>query len=249
MAIQQTTGGASLFSPPYVRLAFIAVVVWLALTVLFHLLPQIDIAVSSWFFVQEACPAGSAATACGRFPIAADPFWAPLRTVFHRLPVVVGVLIAVGVGIALARGLSQHRLMRPALVAIATLLLGPGLIVNLVFKEMWGRPRPVETDLFGGGFPFVPAGRWSDYCVSNCSFVSGESSAMFWLLCLVPLVPLAWRRPAGVVLFALAALAAGMRVAFGAHYLSDIVLGALATGVAYIVALALAERYFRAKAA
>lgn len=226
-------------------MALAAVALWLGLTALFHLIPRIDIAVSSIFFVAEDCPAGATAVACGRFPVAADPFWGPLRTVFHRLPVVVGVLVALGVGVALMRGLSQHRLVRPSIVAIGALLLGPGLIVNLIFKEIWGRPRPVETDLFGGAFPFVPAGQWSDYCASNCSFVSGESSAMFWLLALVPLFPAVWRRPAGAVLLALAALAAGMRVAFGAHYLSDVVLGALATGVAYLVVLVIAERFCR----
>ena len=36
------------------------------------------------------------------------------------------------------------------------MVLGPGLLVNAVFKEYWGRPRPRETVEFGGQREFVP---------------------------------------------------------------------------------------------
>ena len=36
------------------------------------------------------------------------------------------------------------------------MVLGPGLLVNAVFKEYWGRPRPREIVEFGGQRAFVP---------------------------------------------------------------------------------------------
>ena len=36
------------------------------------------------------------------------------------------------------------------------MVLGPGLLVNAVFKEYWGRPRPREIVEFGGQRVFVP---------------------------------------------------------------------------------------------
>ena len=36
------------------------------------------------------------------------------------------------------------------------MVLGPGLLVNAIFKEYWGRPRPREIVEFGGQRAFVP---------------------------------------------------------------------------------------------
>ena len=40
-----------------------------------------------------------------------------------------------------------------ALILLAV-MLGPGLLVNGVLKPLWGRPRPVQADLFGGSQPY-----------------------------------------------------------------------------------------------
>ena len=132
------------------------------------------------------------------------------------------------------------------MTAIAALLVGPGLVVNVVLKEYWGRPRPASTDLFGGTLPFVPAGEWSNACPGNCSFVSGEASSIFWLICLIPLWPQRQRGKAGLAVCAIALLAAGLRVAFGGHYFSDVVLGGLSTLIVFAALATLAERAFEA---
>ena len=110
---------------------------------------------------------------------------------------------------------------------VTALALGPGVVVNLFLKEVSGRPRPRDTVLFGGDLPFVPAGTFSDHCLSNCSFVSGEAAASFWLVGLACLLPPAVRPGGTLVLCAVAAVGASMRVMFGAHYLSDALLGGI----------------------
>lgn len=45
-----------------------------------------------------------------------------------------------------------------ALFVVALLALGPGLIVNTVFKDHWGRPRPADIVQFGERKPIVPSG-------------------------------------------------------------------------------------------
>ena len=142
-----------------------------------------------------------------------------------------------------------HRFSEPrplyCVTALAAFLLGPGLLVNAFLKDYWGRPRPGSTDIFGGDLPFVPAGQWSDACADNCSFVSGEGSAIFWLVCLIPLLPPAWRRGGGIAIVAIAVFTAGLRVAFGGHYLSDVVLGGLSTLVVFAVTAFLAATLAR----
>ena len=48
---------------------------------------------------------------------------------------------------------------RAVIFLAATMAIGPGLIVNLGFKDHWGRPRPYQTENFNGADPFKP---WYD---------------------------------------------------------------------------------------
>lgn len=207
---------------------------WIALAIVFNGEPEIDRQVSEAFFRAQACTDGTARAVCGIFPAGADAALRSIRQVFHYLPIAAAVVVAAGLAKELASGraLSDPR-PRVAATALAALVLGPGLLVNLLLKEHWGRPRPVATDLFGGPYPFVPAARWSDACPTNCSFVSGEASAIFWLFCLIPLLPAGYRRAGSLVIAAVAVFTSGLRVAFGGHYLSDVVLGGLSTPIVF----------------
>lgn len=114
---------------------------------------------------------------------------------------------------------------RGLLFLLGTLALGPGLLINAFFKEVWGRPRPSETTLFGGSWPFVPAWIPGGDCPTNCSFPSGEASGAAWLLALVFVVPEAWRKPTLAAVLAWMGAISLNRMAFGSHFLSDVVIG------------------------
>jgi len=107
---------------------------------------------------------------------------------------------------------------------LTTLVLGPGLLVNGIFKSNWGRPRPTMVDAFGGDAPFVEVWRITDHCARNCSFVSGEASSAIWFVALAVLAPPRWRLPVAKALLVLAVFLSLNRVAFGGHFLSDVVL-------------------------
>jgi lipid A 4'-phosphatase len=102
---------------------------------------------------------------------------------------------------------------------LAVLVLGPGLLVNTVLKDNWGRPRPVHLVQFGGTAEFTPMFQPSKQCKRNCSFVSGHAAAGFY--------PMAgfWvtrrrRWLVGGIAFGL--LVGFARMAMGAHFLSDV---------------------------
>lgn len=221
-------GYLSPFSDTRVMLAFALAA--LCALVFFNRFPQIDIWMSQLFFAPADCPPEQAGAVCGNFPAALDPILVAIRDVLHYTPVVIGIAL---IGAALAAAQSSEPRLRMfakgAWTAITTLLLSGLLLVNVVLKEVSGRPRPVDTDLFGGDFPFVEAGRFVDYCQTNCSFVSGEAATAMWLVCLVALVPLGFRRIALAITLPVAVLAIGLRIAFGGHYLSDTVIAALLT--------------------
>ena len=122
-----------------------------------------------------------------------------------------------------------------------TLALGPGLSVNLLIKEHSHRPRPFQTQEFGGTWQFRPFGHFDGQCMTDCSFVSGETSTAAWSLAPALLTPPPWR---AVVIgtSVLFTMVMGVeRVAYGGHYLSDVTFGALLNW-ALVLAVAMAMR-------
>ena len=107
-----------------------------------------------------------------------------------------------------------------AFVALAG-AVGPGAVVNLVFKDTWQRARPYQVQAFGGSQEFTRAAVISDQCDANCSFVSGHVACGFFFasLMLIDAKRRRWWACGGV----LAGLVIGFaRMADGAHWLSDV---------------------------
>ena len=225
------------------RVAMALVALSLLLTALFYFIPAIDIAISSLFFRQEPCADGITSTVCGSFPAASDTTLNDIRDFFHQMPIVIAVLLLlVAVSISLRGDKSLQRLASGIYVALAALIVNSLFIVNLWLKSYSGRPRPEQTDLFGGNLPFVPAGEFTDYCASNCSFISGESSAAFWLVGLAALFPAQWRGRAMAIALVMATIAGSLRVAFGGHYFSDAVIAAVASVATFAVLATIARK-------
>ena len=200
---------------------------------------------SRYFFVAADCPAQAAAgTVCGGFPATGVRALVILREILHALPAILAVLVAYSLFLGLrARMGWLHPRNIVHVVALATLILGPVLLVNVGLKGYAARPRPYATDVFGGNLPFVAAGDFGGQCTSNCSFVSGEAAAGFWLICLVPLVSAGWRRRTAIAASMAAVVCGALRLAFGAHYLSDIVMAGAFTLAIFCVCAYWAERW------
>lgn len=101
---------------------------------------------------------------------------------------------------------------------------GAGLLVNLTLKGLWGRPRPIHLEMFGGDAPYIAPWQITDWCADNCSFVSGEGASSAWMVAAVALMPEPWRRMLLAPVATYAVALSMNRIAFGAHFLSDIVL-------------------------
>lgn len=188
---------------------------------LFMAMPGIDIAVSSWFAGPQ-----------GGFPLQADPALNLVRALNDTL--ILALLAAAAISLAAAAADRPSRwLMRPykALFLFAVYAVGPGLVVNLVLKELFGRARPREIVEFGGTLAYSGPWQVAGSCVGNCSFTSGEAASAAAMLAVALIVPRAWRL---IVLVAIALPAAAIslnRVAFGGHFLSDVVLSWLIVAI------------------
>ncbi|SDO63019.1 phosphatase PAP2 family protein [Phyllobacterium sp. OV277] len=223
-------------------LAISLIILWAALAILFNHVPEIDKSVTSLFFFASDCVTTIGAKICGDFPAAEVPLLKTLRRAFYALPIVAASVIVTIALRDLASGLRwSHERIRISTVALITLAVGPGLLVNAFMKEFIGRPRPANALLFGGEQPFVAAAQWSNACQHNCSFVSGEAAGIAWLICLLPLWPHEVRRRLALPIMVIIIVTDVLRVAFGRHYISDVILGSLSTVIVFCVLTCLCE--------
>jgi membrane-associated PAP2 superfamily phosphatase len=120
----------------------------------------------------------------------------------------------------------QRRMLMPgraALFLVVTIVLGPGLLTNVIIKDHWARSRPINIREFGGTDRFTP---WWDprgNCPNNCSFIAGEPSGAFWTLAPAALTPPQWRSLAYAAALAFGAATGVMRIGAGAHFFTDVV--------------------------
>jgi membrane-associated phospholipid phosphatase len=206
----------------YAGTAAILALAWIVLFLLFHAFPAIDIAFSSMFCAGS----GADGAKCSVFPVRDHWLTGVFRFVFYWAPVAALVVMAGDIALHCARhGWTDNDRMRGEILAIAAYLIGPILIVNGWLKAYSGRPRPVDVSIFGGDVSFLAVGDFGGACAANCSFVSGEAAAAGWLLCLLPLLRGRFRCLIAALMIDISIAAPFLRVAMGAHFLSDALLG------------------------
>lgn len=216
---------------------------WFLLLAIVHAWPVIDVRISEMFFSSPLCVGLSAGDRCGNFPLSKDSSITTLRWILYALPYVAAGMVVVALAVAgfsprLRRQMPVHRLW----MSLVSLGIGTGLITNVFLKGHSGRPRPVQTDLFGGKLEFMPAGSFGGACERNCSFVSGEASGAGWLICLLFLLPPNYRTWIAPPVILASVGTAALRVAVGAHYASDATLGLLLSITVFVGMLAVEER-------
>lgn len=104
---------------------------------------------------------------------------------------------------------------------LCTLLLGPGLLVNILLKDnSVGRPRPVHITEFDGKMAYTPVFHYSGECHKNCSFVSGHASIGFYTMALFWVTRKRRWLLGGL---ALGAAVGFTRIVQGGHFFSDVI--------------------------
>lgn len=123
---------------------------------------------------------------------------------------------------------------RALVFLVASLIIGPGLIVNLGLKDHSHRPRPVHVIPFGGDEAFRPWFRFDGACKRNCSFASGEAASGFWMLAPALLAPPPLRAGAVAAAILYGIVTCALRLLVGGHFLSDVLIGGLLTSLVVV---------------
>ena len=182
--------------------------------VTFAVFPELDLAISRVFYDP----------AKQDFSLRFHPWLVWLRG--ESMWVVTALVAPAVVALVVKLALPFTRMLmsaRAAVFLVATLILGPGLLVNVTLKDYWPRSRPIDVPEFNGSERFVP---WWDprgVCPKNCSFVAGESAGAFWTLAPAALAPLPWRPLAYAAAVAFGVSVSALRIIFGGHFFSDAV--------------------------
>jgi len=183
--------------------------IWLAFflcSVFFIFYPQIDITISSFFYKDGFYLRGS--------------FFE--RFFYRSVPIIVSVLTVGSIFLFIYNFIKKKNILgidkKTILYILLVLSLAPGLIVNSLLKEEWGRARPMDIVEFGSTKTFTPAFILSDQ--GGNSFSSGHGAAAFSVLGFALLARS--RKKFWIAL----ALSYGVAVSFariigGGHYLSD----------------------------
>lgn len=149
------------------------------------------------------------------------------RWVYHQGPLIPMSVFVVGLVVWLGSfGVKRwRRWRRTGAYVVLCMLLGPGLVVNAVFKDHYGRPRPKQTERYGGAYAYKAA--WEIGYPRKCkSFPCGHASVAFFYMGGYFLWYRSRRRLAQASLavgLICGAVAGYLRMGVGAHWFSDVV--------------------------
>ncbi len=183
-----------------------------ALTLPFWLSP-LDITVAALFYAPGAAESA--------WPGENDGLW---NLLYEAAPLLaLGLLLGSLAVLAFYRPASGGALLRRrALFVLLSVMLGPGLVVNLILKDHYGRPRPRQIEQFQGHLAYQPPGMPGS---EGKSFPCGHCSVGFVVWVFYFLTRHRYPRLALLILLGavgLGSLTGASRMAAGAHFLSDV---------------------------
>lgn len=125
----------------------IGLLLLMTLTSLIFWLTDLDLLVSSWFYNSQ--------TPTDPWPLKQNAW---VRVLFdYAFAFIVGLGVLAFAVFTLSFSNSTIKRWRfKSLYLVLLIALGPGILVNLVVKDHWGRARPVHVREFGGTYDYTP---------------------------------------------------------------------------------------------
>ena len=204
----------------------ILIILGIALITVFYFFPTLDLEISRLFYSEE------------KGFIYKDNFLVTFAyEVIYVLTYIIACVLLILLALKVIRPhvpflcncapLPPHKAL---LFLLISLILAPGILVHVGFKEVWGRDRPREIVEFGGN----PEKHYSPPLVINHqgegkSFVSGHASMGFYMAAFGLLFQGKKRRTYYMLGLGFGVYIAFSRILQGAHFLSDTLFGAVIT--------------------
>ena len=178
------------------------------LTIVFYF-SDLDLAISSLFFD-------------GKWFLAERQPWLFLYDYGNIPSISMGVASLIYLIISIFKN-NIREFRRAAIFILLTLILGPGLMVNSVFKKHWGRQRPRQVEQFQADGTFTKV--WVKTSSGGSSFPSGHAAIGFFVLTPFFVFVKRYKKLAYTLFwlgFAYGLFMGVGRVVQGAHFTSDV---------------------------
>lgn len=206
------------------NLAYFCIIASCLLTAILIIFPQADIGFNELFYEKEH-----------GFIYKENPF---VDFLFLSVPILTKYFLIL-LCFILAYQITRYRDLRIVIKSYTIYLLisaaiGPGLIVNYIFKENFYRARPSQIEYFNGSKNFSQAFIISDQCDTNCSFSSGHAAMGYYFTAIAYALVIARKNKprnnnlkrnftllylAGILFGSMVGLS---RILMGRHFLSDV---------------------------
>ncbi|MFN7039000.1 MAG: phosphatase PAP2 family protein [Alphaproteobacteria bacterium] len=147
------------------------------------------------------------------------------RLVYKSLYVIVpGLTIIFFCAIILTLLFKRYCYLKKSIYLLLCFAIGPGLIVNVAFKENFGRARPAQIKQYGGDKNFTKIFQITNQCQKNCSFTSGHAAVGFYFSAFSYIIKTNRIKKFIIIMSILLGSILGLaRILQGAHFISDIV--------------------------
>ncbi|MEM7010504.1 MAG: phosphatase PAP2 family protein [Verrucomicrobiota bacterium] len=169
----------------------------------------------------------------------------------YNFGVIPALILSIGSIVVLLLGLWKPRFARWRMIStyfVLCMIVGPGLLVNVIFKDQWGRPRPRDVAQFDGDYAYEKVLEY-DASSPGKSFPCGHCTMGFYFFAVALTLGqrrrLAFAAAGGATVFG--GLIGVARIVQGGHFLSDVIWGAgfcLLTSIGLFYALGLQRRLF-----
>ncbi|MCC2645954.1 MAG: (acid phosphatase) superfamily protein [Rickettsiaceae bacterium] len=196
---------------PFSLIRMLIIVMVSTISLIFIIFPESDIVFSKLFYSNES-----------GFFLGKHLFF---RLLYDIVPLITKLLVGIcvfGIILDLISKRNLKVLSTPLIYLLLTAALGPGLLVNTILKDNFGRPRPSQIVEFGGDKIFTGPLRISAQCRKNCSFTSGHAAMAFYITSFAYIAPSQFSLIIyffGILFGTVVGLA---RIAQGGHFLSDV---------------------------
>jgi lipid A 4'-phosphatase len=216
------------------QIIYVAISSVIAVVFLFN--PQIDLYVAGQFYNEKRNMISDEPVKFGFF-LSDHPVFVFLHESVRYVTITTAVFLLSMLGLNYLKkkdflGLTKRKLI----YIILCLAIGPGLVVNAIFKDNWGRARPHQTEIFGGTKEFTPPFIIADQCERNCSFTSGDPSVGFFFFAFAFAIHNR-RKQFAALAMTLGTIYGVTRVVQGAHFFSDVIFsGIFVFGICYVLA-------------
>ena len=147
--------------------------------------------------------------------------------VFQATPIATKIFLVICLSYILFNLIQNKGLKKTILSStfylVITIAVGPGLIVNYILKDHFGRARPSQIAYFHGTKEFAPAFSISNQCNTNCSFSSGHAAISYYYTSLAYIVSSIYfiRIYSSFIIFG--SIVGFTRILMGGHFLSDVI--------------------------